>query len=221
MIPFRTLITFLALVSGVLTSWSVFAYETVFDRLDGTGPSKKRVDVIEWDGNLEIHVYPKGSLKGLGVKLDDRESGKKVMVISYDLKDSSEPLVRRAILGIPFTSKIKAFIDSSEGEFDKIGLSNQELGKPWKNYKLQAPPKKWGPDGSKFDEDSSPEQMTEMRNNDKVDARRFQQGEVSNRRPASVQQKQKQQQPYVHPAKRSSKPAKPEHNEGGVQDYEW
>jgi len=154
MIPFRTLITFLALVSGVLTSWSVFAYETVFDRLDGTGPSKKRVDVIEWDGNLEIHVYPKGSLKGLGVKLDDRESGKKVMVISYDLKDSSEPLVRRAILGIPFTSKIKAFIDSSEGEFDKIGLSNQELGKPWKNYKLQAPPKKWGPDGSKFDEDS-------------------------------------------------------------------
>ena len=30
---------------------------------------EKRVDVIEWAGNLEIHVYPAGSLAGLGLKL--------------------------------------------------------------------------------------------------------------------------------------------------------
>ncbi len=215
--PFRPFMTFLALFVVIFsTSGSLLAYETVFDRLDGTGPSKKRVDVVEWDGNLEIHVYPKGSLKGLGVKLDDREKGKKVMVISYDLKDGKEPLVRRAILGIPFNSKIKAFIDSSESDFDKIGLSNRDLGKPWTNYKLQAPPKKWGPDGSKYDEDSTPEQMTEMRKNDQTEA-------FSNRRPASAHKtvQKRTQQPYVHPSKRIKKEVKPEHNEGGVQEYEW
>ena len=223
MIAFRNLIFIFALFSGIFASWSIFAYESVFDRLDGTGPSKKRVDVIEWDGNLEIHVYPKGSLKGLGVKLDDREKGKKVMVISYDLKGASEPLVRRAILGIPFDKNIKAYIDSSEKDFDKIGLSNKDLQKPWNTYKLQAPPKKWGPDGSKYDEDSTSEQMTEMRNNDQQDEYRF-----TGRRPASVEKK-KPAQPYVHPAKRAeqqrkmiqSKPAKVEHNEGGVEEYEW
>ncbi len=216
--PFRPTMTFFTFLTAIfLTASPTFAYETIFDRLDGTGPSKKRVDVVEWDGNLEIHVYPKGSLKGMGVKLDDREKGKKVMVISYDLKDTKEPLVRRAILGIPFNPKIKAFVDSSESDFDKIGLSNRDLGKPWSSYKLQAPPQKWGPDGSKYDEDSTPEQMTEMRRNDRMDS-------YQSRKPASYVQKsaQKQeQQPYVHPAKRVKKQVKAEHNEGGVQEYEW
>lgn len=48
--------------------------KTEYDRLDGTGPSHKRVDVIEWEGNLEVHVYPAGSLKGLAAKIDDASS---------------------------------------------------------------------------------------------------------------------------------------------------
>ena len=75
-LPFRILIVVVAFLTGILTSYSVFAEELVFDRLDGTGPSGKTVDVIEWDGNLEIHVTPKTSLKGLGAKLDERTAGK-------------------------------------------------------------------------------------------------------------------------------------------------
>lgn len=225
MLPFRTLIVAFALLSGVLTSFSVFAYESVFDRLDGTGPSKKRVDVVEWEGNLEIHVYPKSSTKGLGAKLDDRESTKKVMVIGYHFNGASEPIVRRAILGVPFTNKIKGFIDPTEKEFDKIALSNQDLPKPWVPYQLQAAPKQWGPDGSKYDDTSTEEQLTEMKNNDHQDYNRFNKGEGQMRAPASVKPNKKEK--YVHPSQRmenanpNNKPAKVEHNDGGVQEYSW
>lgn len=219
MLPFRTFMIAFALLSGALTTFSVFAYESIFDRLDGTGPSKKRVDVVEWEGNLEVHVYPKGSTSGLGAKLDERESTKKVMVIGYHFA-GKEPLVRRAILGVPFTNQIKGFVDPSEKDFDKFALSNQDLPKPWIPYKLQAAPKQWGPDGSKYDETSTPEQLTEMRQNDQND---------SNRAPASVSSGKKGKEKYVHPAQRllnenanrASKPAKPEHNDGGVQEYQW
>lgn len=144
-LPFRLFLICSAIMTGMVTSYTVFAGE-IYDRLDGHGPSKKRVDVIEWDGNLELHVYPKGSLKGLAVKLDDREEGKKVMVVEYHLADS-EPLVRRAILGVPFNSKLKAFSDPSEAEFDKLAISNQDLKGSWQPYKLLPAPKQWYPDG--------------------------------------------------------------------------
>src|SRR4051812_4130447 len=68
-----------------------------YDRLDGTGPSGKTVQVIEWEGNLEVHVYPIGSLKGLSLKLDEKNKGKPVMVIGYRFKDNPDvQLVRRA-----------------------------------------------------------------------------------------------------------------------------
>ncbi|MBS1957882.1 MAG: hypothetical protein JST80_00275 [Bdellovibrionales bacterium] len=149
LIPFRAFLFVIALVTGVITSYTVFAEELVFDRLDGHGPSGKRVDVIEWEGNLEVHVYPKGSLKGLSVKLDDREKGKKVMVIGYrfDADKNAHPLVRRAILGVPFNANLKAFIDRSEPEFDKLAISNNGLAKPWENYQLDPAVKQWYPDG--------------------------------------------------------------------------
>ena len=136
-----------AILLGLATSVSVFAEEEVFDRLDGKGPSGKRVDVIEWEGNLEVHVYPKGSLKGLSAKLDDRVEGKKVMVIGYRLGAKTRPLIRRAILGVPFQPALQAFSDSSEKEFDKLALSNHLLTGKWKPYTLDPAPAQWYPDG--------------------------------------------------------------------------
>jgi hypothetical protein len=155
---FRSLMFITALIAGLATSYSVFA-EAVFDRLDGKGPSGKRVDVIEWDGNLEIHVYPKGSLVGLSAKLDDREEGKKVMVVGYRLAKGAKPLIRRAILGVPFTANVMGFIDRSEPDFDKLAISNQNLAKPWAPYKLDPAPAQWGPEGSDR-EFSNPQQPT-------------------------------------------------------------
>ncbi len=155
-LPFRLLMFIFAILTGVVTSYSVFA-EEVFDRLDGTGPSHKRVDVIEWEGNLEVHVYPRGSLKGLSAKLDDREKGKKVMVVGYRFSKSESPLIRRAILGVPFHPKLKAFINPKEKDFDKLALSNQELPAPWRPYKLDPAPAQWYPDG---DERNHTEEVT-------------------------------------------------------------
>ena len=145
-LPFRLLMLILALLTGVATSYSVFA-EEVYDTLDGKGPSHKKVDVVEWEGNLEVHVYPKGSAAGLGVKLDDRTKGKRVMVIGYRFKGQKEVLVRRAILGVPFDPKLKGFIDPTEKDFDKLAISNQTLEAPWKPYKFDPAPKQWYPDG--------------------------------------------------------------------------
>jgi hypothetical protein len=132
------------------------AQDEIFDRLDGKGPSGKRVDVIEWEGNLEVHVYPKGSLKGLGAKLDDREKGKKVMVIAYRFNAKDRPLVRRAILGVPFQRGLKAFVDSTEKDFDKLALSNQALEGTWKPYPLDPAPAQWYPDGDERNNLSEP-----------------------------------------------------------------
>jgi hypothetical protein len=153
-LSFRFLMFVVAIITGMVTSYSVFAQETVFDRLDGHGPSGKRVDVIEWDGNLEIHVYPKGSLGGLSAKLDDREQGKNVMVIGYRIAKGVNPLVRRAILGIPFNKNLMGFIDRSEPDFDKLAISNQQLSKPWAAYKLDPSPKQWYPDGHELNEEA-------------------------------------------------------------------
>jgi hypothetical protein len=159
LVPFRALLFVIALITGMVTSYSVFAEETVFDRLDGKGPSGKRVDVIEWEGNLEIHVYPKGSLQGLSAKLDDRTEGKRVMVIGYrfEANKKAHPLVRRAILGVPFNKNLKAFTDTTEKEFDKLAISNNGLAKPWAPYTLDPSPSQWYPDGhpSNTEDDSA------------------------------------------------------------------
>jgi hypothetical protein len=151
----RFIMTLCAIITGVLTSYSVFS-EEIFDRLDGTGPSGKKVDVVEWEGNLEVHVYPKGSLKGLSAKLDDRQQGKKVMVIGYRF-GKERPLIRRAILGVPFDPNLKAFIEPGAKGYDKIGLSNRTLPAPWKPYKLDPAPAQWYPDGDERNENDPAE----------------------------------------------------------------
>src|SRR5580692_6545667 len=102
-----------------------YAQETDFDRLDGTGPSHKTVQVIEWGDNLEIHVYPAGSLKGLALKIDDRTKGKKVMVIGYRFdNDPGHQLIRRAILGNSLHAGFRTFRDNSVKDFDKVVITN-------------------------------------------------------------------------------------------------
>lgn len=117
-----------------------------FDRFDGTGKSGKRVNVIEWEGNLEIHVYPGGSLKGLGLKLDERD-GKKVMVISYRFDTMPRPEIRRALVSIPFREGFQAYREKTKNnEYDKVVISNNVLSSLTK-FELDAEPKQLFPDG--------------------------------------------------------------------------
>lgn len=119
--------------------------EETYDRLDGRGASGKRVDVIEWEGNLEVHVYPKGSLAGLALKLD-RAKSKTVMVIAYRFtNDPKKQLIRRAIIGIPFADQFKAYQSLKEPDFDKIVVSNNGLA-DLVEYKLDPEPKQLYPE---------------------------------------------------------------------------
>jgi hypothetical protein len=118
-----------------------------YDRLDGTGQSGKRVDVVEWEENLEIHVYPQGSLKGLGLKIDEK-NGKRVMVILYRFDNAPQKtLVRRAVLGIDLKPGFKTFKDPTADGYDKVVISNNGLSRPLVAFKLDAEPKQLYPDG--------------------------------------------------------------------------
>jgi len=122
--------------------------DPTYDRLDGTGESGKRVNVIEWEGNLEIHVYPQGSLRGLALKIDDRNKQKPVMVIGYRFdNDPSKQLIRRAILSIDIKKGFKVFRDPRELEFDKIIISNNTLASQVVAFNLDPEPAQLYPDG--------------------------------------------------------------------------
>jgi len=118
-----------------------------FDRLDGHGPSAKKVDIIEWEGNLEIHVYPKGSLKSLAMKIDhdSKTSKNSVMVIEYGFVNVPYTLIRRAVLSIPMPDKFFAFRAESDPDYDKIIVSGHQIADA-KPYALAPPPTQLYPD---------------------------------------------------------------------------
>jgi hypothetical protein len=120
-----------------------------YDRLDGMGASGEKVNVIEWEGNLEIHVYPGGSLKGLALKLDKRNKDKPVMVIGYRFNtDPSKQLIRRAILGIDLREGFKVYRDPSPGsEYDKIVISNNGQSGDLVAFHTDPEPTQLYPDG--------------------------------------------------------------------------
>jgi hypothetical protein len=119
-----------------------------YDRLDGTGASGKKVNVIEWEGNLEVHVYPAGSLKGLALQLDKKNKNKPVMVIGYRFDSQPDKqLIRRAILGIDLREGFKAYRDPSAGDYDKIVITNNGLGSPLALFKLEPAPTQLYPEG--------------------------------------------------------------------------
>jgi len=120
-----------------------------YDRLDGRGPSGKKVDVIEWQGNLEIHVYPGGSTRGLALRIDDRDPKKRVMVIGYRFDTNPrELLVRRNILSIPLEPGFKVFRDPRSGrEYDKFVVTHSRPASPLAAYALEPGPSQLYPDG--------------------------------------------------------------------------
>jgi hypothetical protein len=134
-----------------------------YDRLDGHGRSGKRVDVIEWEGNLEIHVYPAGSLVGLALKLDDKNTAKKVMVIGYRFDNNpQQQLIRRAILGIDLQKSFKVYKDPGESEFDKILISNNALSTDLVAYRLDPAPTQLYPDGDPRNQQNQDSARTEL-----------------------------------------------------------
>ena len=146
----------IALVSLLLSTPTSFTHagspadpDADYDRLDGQGRSGKTVNVVEWEGNLEIHVYPERSLVGLAAKIDQNARGTKVMVLSYRMEsDPKLPLIRRAVLGIPLQSGFQAWKDTSAEGYDKIILSNRALkGPTLQRFPLEPEPKQLYPDG--------------------------------------------------------------------------
>lgn len=137
--------------------------DTDFDRLDGTGRSGKKVHVVDWEGNLEIHVYPAGSLLGLGLKIDDSKKDK-VMVISYRFDTQpKEPLIRRAILTMPMREGFRAYKDPSATEYDKIVVTQNVLAGEMVAYKLEPAPKDLYPEGHPMRAVASTPQRDESR----------------------------------------------------------
>ncbi len=150
-LPFWTRLLLAALTLGLVPSaqGQGAGADDDYDRLDGVGRSGKTVNVIEWEGNLEIHVYPAGSLTGLALKLDQNPQGRKVMVIGYRFNsDPKQQLIRRAVLGIPFSEGFRAWRDRSARGYDKIVVSNQDLGGAgYLAYGLEKTPTQLYPDG--------------------------------------------------------------------------
>jgi hypothetical protein len=119
-----------------------------YDRLDGKGASGKKVDVVEWEGNLEVHVYPVRSLKGLALKIDRTNKDKPVMVIGYRFDNApKQQLIRRAILGIDLRDGFKTYRDPSADDYDKIIITNNTLTDTVVAYKLDPAPTQLYPDG--------------------------------------------------------------------------
>lgn len=117
-----------------------------YDRLDGRGATAKKVDVIEWENNLEIHVYPKGSLRSLGLKIDRTKKDKPVMVIEYGFAGVPYTLIRRALLSIPMKDGFKTFRDTNAADYDKIIVSNNTLSEGVEGFALAPEPVQLYPD---------------------------------------------------------------------------
>lgn len=117
-----------------------------FDRLDGRGATAKKVDVIEWENNLEIHVYPKGSLRSLGLKVDRTKKDKPIMIIEYGFGGVPYTLIRRALLSIPMKDGFKTYRDTNAADYDKIIISNNTLNEGVETFALAPDPTQLYPD---------------------------------------------------------------------------
>lgn len=145
-----------------ISSRDALAFDDDYDRLDGHGRSGKRVNVIEWQGNLEIHVYPGGSTRSLALKIDDRNPAKKVMVIGYRFDSNpGEQLVRRNILSTPIEPGFKVYRDPRSGkEYDKFVVTNSRVGAPLIAYEPEPGPQRLYPEETPAIAEKKPEVET-------------------------------------------------------------
>jgi hypothetical protein len=118
-----------------------------YERLDGTGPSGVKVNFIEWEGNAEIHFYPKGVLVGLGLKLVKNEKGAYVFVQAYRFRGSPKTvLIRRNVLSDKWVEGYKVYRAPSDDDYDKIVISPNTLS-DMTAFKLDPAPTQLYPDG--------------------------------------------------------------------------
>lgn len=137
---------FLSLLAFIPNASARMQEPKEFDRLDGKGATSRKVDVIEWENNLEIHVYPKGSLKSLGMKVDRTDKKNPIMVIEYAFNHVAYTLIRRAKLSLDLKDGFKAFEETSAEGYDKIMISNNTLTSGVKPYPLGPAPTQLYPD---------------------------------------------------------------------------
>ncbi len=143
---FAFLLILPALAAGPVAQKGRVLEPKEYDRLDGHGATAKKVDVIEWENNLEIHVYPKQSLKSLGMKIDRTKKDKPVMVIEYAFNGVPYTLIRRALLSIPMKDGFKTYRDTSTTDYDKIIISNNTLNSGVEIFALASEPVQLYPD---------------------------------------------------------------------------
>jgi len=196
-----------------------------YDRLDGRGASGKRVDVIEWESNLEIHVYPKNSLVGLALKLDTSDKSKNVMVIGYRFNnDPKKQLIRRALVSIPFTAKFSAYLAKNEPDFDKIVISNNGLSGDLAEYKLDPEPTQLYPDGGGEKKKTAEEENKTLV--DPISGKRFPSSQIQAAPPATVEEGGDPAPADANPnevTKSGVRPSKPKtaDDEGTIKPFQW
>lgn len=139
--PIATLCSFVIFLFGS----SLLSSADEYDRLDGRGSSQGKVDIVEWENNLEVQISPSHALLALGAKLDPSTRNRKVLVLEYKFANGIK-LVRRAILGIELKTPLEAKT-KYRGEqriitfIGKLGSSNDR----GETYALAAEPRQLYP----------------------------------------------------------------------------
>ena len=174
--PYQVIVFSLLALTAVLSttafSQSAMPKKDDYDRFDGRGRSGKKIDVVEWENNLEIHVYPKGSVAELSLKLDKRNSKKPVMVLGYRFTNNqTQQHIRRAILGIPLSEGFQVFQDTTTDGYDKFIISNNTLQGRVVAYKYRSP-KFLYPQGHPMRKDAKNNDRAVASQPEKVDLRR-------------------------------------------------
>lgn len=198
-----------------------------FDRLDGRGSSGVRVDVIDWAGNLEIHVYPKNSLAGLAMKIDRKQKDKPVMVIGYRFQNNpNDQIIRRALLTMPMSDQFQVFQDKGADGYDKVIVSNHVLA-DLLAFKLDPDPAHLYPEGHPMREVAQEESNTPKRSPSQSSS------QVKAKTKSSSQEKQDHiprvtykikeagQVPDQQDAPEDSAPKTYDQEEGAIKHFSW
>ena len=101
----------------------------LYDPLDGTGSTGVRIEVMNWVGNVELHISPKGLLRDLALKLDMDQDDYPVLVVGYKFSKEPKPVIQRIRLENELKTGFKVFRSNSaeNSSSDEIIISNNSL----------------------------------------------------------------------------------------------